>query len=123
MFIGAFFDSPGISARQALLPELAQLANVSHERANTAYSLTRRIAGLLGPPIAGMMLAAAGPTNLLLFNAATFVASALIVAVAVPDLAVHRAEGAVSSVRGYLRDIADGFRLPGRAIACSSGSW
>ena len=28
VFIGAFFDSPGISARQALLPELAQMAGV-----------------------------------------------------------------------------------------------
>ncbi len=110
MFIGAFFDSPGISARQALLPELAQAANVSHERANTAYSLIRRIAGLLGPPIAGLLLAAVGATNLLFFNAATFVASALIVAFTVPDLAVHRVEGAVTSVRGYVRDVAEGFR-------------
>ena len=110
VFIGAFFDSPGISARQALLPELAQAANVSHERANTAYSMIRRIAGLLGPPIAGLLLAAAGATNLLFFNAATFVASALIVAFTVPDLVVHRAQAAVTSVRGYLHDVADGFR-------------
>jgi MFS family permease len=110
VFIGAFFDSPGISARQALLPELAQVANVSHERANTAYSMNRRIAGLLGPPIAGLLLVAVGATNLLFFNAATFVASALIVAFTVPDLAVHRVERAVSSVRGYLREIAEGFR-------------
>lgn len=109
VFIGAFFDSPGISARQALLPELAQIANVSHERANTAYSLIRRFAGLLGPPIAGILLAATGATNLLFFNAATFVASALIVAVAIPDFEVHRAEGAPSSAREYLRDIQDGF--------------
>lgn len=109
VFIGAFFDSPGISARQALLPELAQLGGVSHERANTSYMLTRRIAGLLGPPIAGTMLAFAGPTNLLLFNAATFAVSALIIAVAIPDLTVHRAEGAPSSAREYLRDIQDGF--------------
>jgi MFS family permease len=109
VFIGAFFDSPGISARQALLPELAQLANVSPERANTAYTLNRRVAGLLGPPIAGIMLAVAGPTNLLLFNAATFAASAVIVGVTVPELAVERAAGAVSSVRGYLRDVVEGF--------------
>lgn len=109
VFVGAFFDSPGISARQALLPELAQLANVSHERANTAYSLIRRFAGLLGPPAAGIVLAATGATNLLFFNAATFVVSALIVAVTIPDLAVHRAEGAPTSVREYLRDIQDGF--------------
>jgi MFS family permease len=110
VFIGAFFDSPGISARQALLPELAQAANVSHERANTAYSMIRRIAGLLGPPIAGLLLAVVGATNLLFFNAATFVASALIVAFTVPDLATHRVERAVNSVRDYVRDVAGGFR-------------
>jgi MFS family permease len=110
VFLGAFFDSPGISARQALLPELADMANIPQERANTAYSLNRRIAGLLGPPVAGILLAAAGAANLLYFNAATFVLSALIVAIAVPDLAVHHAEQAVRSVRGYLRDVADGFR-------------
>jgi MFS family permease len=109
VFIGAFFDSPGISARQALLPELAQMADVSHERANTAYSLIRRFAGLLGPPAAGIVLAATGATNLLFFNAITFAVSALIVAIAIPDLAVHRAEGAPSSAREYLQDIQDGF--------------
>lgn len=110
VFIGAFFDSPGISARQAMLPELAQAAKVSQERANTSYSLIRRFAILLGPPIAGIMLTAVGATNLLFFNAATFVASALIVWIAVPDLAVHRVERAVTSAREYLHDLAEGFR-------------
>jgi MFS family permease len=110
VFIGAFFDSPGISARQALLPELAQMANISHERANTAYSLNRRIAVLLGPPVAGLLLAAVGPSNLLYFNAATFVASALIVGFAVPELVVQHAQGAVVGVRDYLRDIERGLR-------------
>jgi MFS family permease len=109
VFIGAFFDSPGISARQALLPELAQMADVSHERANTAYSLIRRFAGLLGPPTAGILLAAFGAANLLFFNAATFAISALIVAIAIPDLAVHHEEGVPSNMRAYLRDIQDGF--------------
>jgi MFS family permease len=110
VFVGAFFDSPGISARQALLPELAEAATVSPERANTAYSLIRRFAGLLGPPIAGVMLAAVGATNLLFFNAATFVVSGLIVAIGVPNLTIHRAAGAVRSVRGYLDDVREGFR-------------
>jgi MFS family permease len=109
VFIGAFFDGPGISARQALLPELAQLAGVPQERANTAYTLTRRVSGLLGPPIAGVVLAAVGASNLLLVNAATFAASALIVGVTVPALTVERVEGAVTSVRGYLRDVVAGF--------------
>lgn len=109
VFIGAFFDSPGMSARQALLPELAQMANVSQAHANTSYSLNRRIAGLLGPPTAGILLTAVGAANLLFFNAATFLVSALIVGIAIPNLPVHRAVGAVSSVRGYLRDIQDGF--------------
>ena len=98
VFIGAFFDGPGISARQALLPELAQLADFPQERANTAYTLTRRVSGLLGPPIAGLVLTAVGASNLLLVNAVTFAASALIVGVTVPALTVERAAGAVTSV-------------------------
>lgn len=110
VFIGAFFDSPGVSARQALLPELAELASVSPAKANTSYSLNRRIAGLLGPPIAGVLLTILGPANLLFFNAATFVISALIMAVAIPNLPVQHAVGAVRSVRGYLGDVQEGFR-------------
>lgn len=110
VFVGAFFDSPGVSARQALLPELAELASVSPAKANTSYSLNRRIAGLLGPPIAGVLLAILGPANLLFFNAATFVVSALIMAIAIPNLPVQHATDAVRSVRGYLRDVQEGFR-------------
>ena len=57
VFIGAFFDSPGISARQALLPELAQMAGVSARARRTrpiAHPAVRRVSGASA---AGIVLA------------------------------------------------------------------
>jgi predicted MFS family arabinose efflux permease len=104
-------DGPGITARQALFPEIVESAGMSLDRANAAYNLTRRIAELLGPPAAGILLAVVGPSNLLWINSLSFALSAGIVAFTIPTVPLEQSLDAVHGLRGYLRDVAEGFRF------------
>ncbi|MGB3329658.1 MAG: MFS transporter, partial [Thermomicrobiales bacterium] len=114
VFLGAFLDGPGSTARQALYPDLIQHSAMDPERANTWFTLTGRISGVLGAPLAGLLIAATGATTLLWLNAASFAIAAIITAVAIPDIrpqvqAILPGDG--SPLRAYLRDVRDGFRL------------
>lgn len=99
VFAGAILDIPGLTARRAMVPELASLGNVPLGRANAWFEGTQSISLLLGPPAAGVLIAAVGPANVLWFDAGTFLISALLTAAAVP-LAVR----ATRSARGRIRD-------------------
>lgn len=110
VFLGALLDAPGEAARQSMFPELVEQAGVDLERANTAYNATRRVAGLLGPPLAGVLIAMLGPQRVLWIDAGTFALSAVIVAFAIPGHAVAlpaHAEG----LRDYLREVIEGFQF------------
>jgi len=116
VFLGAFLDGPGSTARQALYPDLIHRSGMHADRANTWFTLTNRIAGVLGAPLAGVLIAATGATTLLWLNAASFAIAAAITAVAIPDirtapLTAHPEEAANAPIRAYLRDVRDGFRV------------
>lgn len=83
--VGAVFDLPGHTARQALLPELAGLGNVRLERANAAAQTCVRVAQVFGPPLAGVLIAIIGTSNVLWIDAVTFGLSATIIAAFIPD--------------------------------------
>lgn len=87
VFIGNLLDAPGNTARSALIPELAQLANMPLERASAAIQAIERGSRLVGAPLAGVLIAILNPGNVLWIDAATFIASALLVALAVPWMA------------------------------------
>lgn len=106
-FLGALFDAPGQAARQALLPDLAGVASVPLERANSLYKAAEHGSYALGAPLAGALLAGLGAPAALWVDAGSFVVSALAVALLVPRLA--------AAPRGpYLRDVADGLRYVAR---------
>jgi len=84
VFLGALLDAPGGTARESLLPDLATGAGWPLERANGASQSVGGLASLFGPPLAGFLILALGPTNVLWLDAATFLVSAALVAVAVP---------------------------------------
>lgn len=109
VFLGAFFDGPGITARQALFPELVHQAGMPLERANAGYNTTRRIATVLGQPAAGILIAVLGPSNLLWVNAATFGISSLITWAMVPAVSPEAATSPGGGFQGYLRDVRTGF--------------
>src|SRR4051794_38289704 len=108
VFVGALLDIPGITARRSLLPELTALARQPLERANAAYEGNQYLASLLGPPLAGLLVAKMGEVNVLWLDASSFAVSAMIVVIAVPG----GISAAVAKTRGRFRDeIAEGIQF------------
>lgn len=105
---GAVFDVPGVSARRAMVPALSARAGMPIERANSILELgTSGAAILLGPILAGALMAAIGPARALYVDVATFVIAILLVGLAIPPLARRVASrDAVGS--SYWRELADG---------------
>ncbi len=115
VFLGTLLGSPGWPARRALVPELARLALMPLERANSAYEVIPRLSFLVGPPLAGVLIAAIGASNVLWVDAATFAVSAALIAWFVPSGLVGQEGGTeemgVSSARRYLTELAGGMRF------------
>lgn len=84
VFLGALLDAPGATARAALVPDLIALGRLRPERANTAHEVIESGSQFAGPLLAGLLIAAFGPSIVLTFNAASFVISAGLVAFVVP---------------------------------------
>ena len=111
VFLGAVLDGPGNTARAALYPDLIARSGMTIDRANAAFSMTGRVAGVLGPPLAGVLIAVVGPANLLWVNAASFVISAGLVWQRVPDHATAVGPRLASGIRGYVGEVAEGLRF------------
>jgi MFS family permease len=109
VFLGAFVDMPGYTARRSLLPGLANLAGMPKERANSADQSIRQIADFVGPPLAGVLVAIIGATGVLWINASTFAVSALAVFFGVPSLVGRSGEGRRLGPRAYLAELKEGF--------------
>jgi MFS family permease len=107
VFLGALLDAPGATARRALLPDLVQLAGMPMERATSITQAIRQGAFLVGAPIGGLLVALIGAPNTLWVDAASFIASALLIGLLAPV--------AVTAVReestGYFADLAEGLRF------------
>ena len=84
VFLGALLDLPAGTARSSLVPEFAERAGMPLERANSMMSAIQQGGGLAGPLIAGTLIATAGATAALWFDAATFIVAAGLVAAFVP---------------------------------------
>jgi MFS family permease len=116
VFIGGFLDAPGHTARQGLVPDLAGRAGMGIERANSAFQGIQHASFLLGPPIAGLLIASFAPGNVLWIDAATFVVSAALVAAVVPSTAPRSGAAGVERRRAgrYLADLSEGLAFIGR---------
>ncbi|GAA2524760.1 MFS transporter [Pilimelia columellifera] len=84
VFLSGLLDTPGQTARAALLPDAAALAGVPVERALGFFGATHRASWLVGAPLAGALVAVAGAETAIAVDAATFAAAALVVAAFVP---------------------------------------
>jgi MFS family permease len=84
VFLGALFDAPGVTARASMVPDLARKAGTPIHRASAMSDGTNRAASMLGPPIAGVLIALFGPAKVLFIDAGTFAVSALIVLLFLP---------------------------------------
>jgi MFS family permease len=106
VFLGALLDAPGGTARQALVPDLADHAGISLERINSASQVLFSLARIIGPVAAGATIVLIGTSKVLWIDAASFTLSALLVAAFVSDVR-H-----VSEERNhYLQDVWEGVRL------------
>ena len=83
VFLSRFMAIPGASAHRALLPDLADRAQIGLARVNTAFEATQQAAFLIGPLIAGVLIAWIGASTVLWLDAATFAVSATIVSLAI----------------------------------------
>lgn len=71
---------PGDSAKHALIPALQEHADVPMERVTGLASTVERTASMLGAAAAGLLIAAVGPTNALVIDAASFGLAAAVLA-------------------------------------------
>jgi hypothetical protein len=104
---GALFDAPGMTAREALCPDVAQAAGMPLERlAGLREGLSGAVL-VVGPAAAGGLLVVLEPTALLWATAACSALAAVVTATLPVRVGAGRAS-ARTGVRGALADIAEG---------------
>ena len=80
VFLGGLLDTPGDTARNALIPDLAEMAGMPLERATSINQVIERGSRLAGAPLGGLLIVIMGQVNALWVDAFTFLVSALLVA-------------------------------------------
>ncbi len=104
----------GGTARFSMMPDLAQIAGMPLERANAVVQAITHGTILLGPPLAGLLIAVIGTANVLWMDAASFIISAAMIALAIPTLAKAREERQdprEGVQRGYMAELTAGLRF------------
>jgi MFS family permease len=109
VFLGALLDTPGNTARDALLPELAEQAGMPIERVTSLTYVIERSARMIGAPLAGLLIGIIGTANVLWLDAASFFISAGIVGILIPAFAAH--QGKTSESGNYLSELKEGLRF------------
>jgi MFS family permease len=112
IFAGTILDTPGTTARAALLPDLIKRAGVKPEKANATYGSIWRFSILFGPPLAGVLIGLFGSehtANVLWIDAATFAVSALLMAWFAPSQAPKTISNA-----NPVSEMLEGLRFYGR---------
>lgn len=84
VFLGGLLKSPGVTARNAMVPELAQVAGMRLEMVNALSDGLTRVSRFIGAPLAGVLIVLIGTSNLLWFDGLSFVLSALLIGFLVP---------------------------------------
>jgi predicted MFS family arabinose efflux permease len=96
----------GDTAKKVVFPRVVAASGVVLTRATSLRDGLGRLAGLVGAPLAGLLIAAFGAPNVLVLDAATFAFAAMVVGAAVPS-----SGGAESKVEPYLRSLRTGLRF------------
>lgn len=88
VIIGAVFDGPGATAKEAMVPELTAQAGINLDRINAFFQGSRRLSTFIGPMLAGFLVAWVGTSNVLWVNAITFGLSGLIMMTMIPTVSL-----------------------------------
>ncbi|HEY0757347.1 MAG TPA: MFS transporter [Ktedonobacteraceae bacterium] len=109
VFLGGLLKSPGVTARSALAPELAQVAGMRLEMVNSLSDGITRVSRFIGAPLAGILIVIIGTSNLLWLDGLSFAFSALLIGLLVPTAPIV-SETAEESV-GYFAELGAGLRF------------
>ena len=109
VFVGALLDAPGVTAREALLPDLAELGSMRIERAAGLHGAIARGSVLIGAPLGGVLVATLGSTTALWVDAGSFLVSAVVVRALVPALRPHGHDEEAAGT--YLGQLGEGIRF------------
>lgn len=101
--VAGAFRGAGDVARRVLLPRVATSSEVTLERASGLHDGTGRLAGLLGSPLAGVLIAVASAPMVVAVDALTFLVSAGLVA-SLPQGAESERGTAGESYLSHLRE-------------------
>lgn len=117
--VGATFDPVGVTAREAMLPDVARRARLNLERVNGVHEAIWGLAWLIGPGIAGVLIASIGAEQSFLAMFAGFVVSAVLVGTACMPTPAPR----TLPPQHWLTDALDGLRHVWREPAIRSTTW
>lgn len=93
--LGAFFDPAGMTARETMLPEAAERAGWTLDRANSYYEAVFNLAYIVGPGVGGLLIATIGGIETMWVTAGAF-------ALSIGAVAVLRLHGADAPDRDQL---------------------
>src|SRR5918999_3726426 len=114
VFILSSINSLGDTAKLALVPALARLAQMPPERVNARDRAVARLGSVLGPFLAGGLIAGIGAANVLFVDAGTFAISALLVAAGGPRcVGAGGRQPVQASGRRYVSELGGGLRVVG----------
>ena len=108
VFLSSLCNTPGVTARRALLPDLATMAGLGLERANSIYQIINNLSAFVGPPLAGILIATIGTNNVMWIDAITFFISALIISIWVVQTESHQP---VRTPGRYLDELKQGLQF------------
>ncbi|MFE7130760.1 MFS transporter [Streptomyces sp. NPDC057638] len=110
MAVTGLCHAPGETARNVLLPDLAETAGISLARAASLFDAVSRGARMAGAALAGVLIAFAGAETVLLVDAATFALSAAVISLGIRRLAAAapRPGSAPVSAAHYRRELREG---------------
>ena len=108
VFLGALLDTPGSTARDALLPELAQQAGMPIERVTSISHVIERGSRLVGASLVGLLIGIMGTANVLWLDAASFFISAGIIGIII---AAPKPSETESKPGKYFDELREGLRF------------
>jgi MFS family permease len=101
VFVLSSLNANEDSSRFALVPALARRATMPIERANSADRAIARLGQVVGPPLAGVLIALIGASSVLFVDAVTFSVSAALVALGVSSAASAGAQAEAERERAH----------------------
>ncbi len=108
VFVSGLLDTPGNTAKAALIPDLAEIGGVRLTRAAAAAGAISRSATMVGASVAAVAVIGLGPLNALVLDAVTFAVSAALLWRGVPRLVISTV--AAEPTGTLWREFGDGIR-------------